>query len=104
MINDITFVVLKLVVSVCAILITLYVIPFLKTKMKEQQWEDLLDTIERSVHAAEQVFGEKNGTIKKSEVMAFMTQYISDKGIELSKEFLDQLIEAAVFNMNSFIK
>lgn len=100
MIDDITFVFLKLVVSACAILITVYVIPFLKSKMAEKQWNDLLDIIQKSVYAAEQTIGAKNGTIKKSEVMAFVLNYVSDKGLNLTKELIDQLIEAAVFELN----
>lgn len=101
MINDITFVVLKLVVSVCAILVTVYVIPFLKSKVDDKQWNDLLDIVEKSVLAAEQTIGAKNGTIKKSEVMAFVMDYISDKGLNLTKELIDQLVEAAVYKMNN---
>ncbi len=101
MINDITFVVLKLVVSVCAILVTIYVIPFLKSKVDEKQWKDLLDIVEKSVHAAEQTIGAKNGVIKKSEVMDFVIQYVSDKGLNLTKELIDQLVEAAVYKMNN---
>lgn len=101
MINDITFVVLKLVVSVCAILVTIYVIPFLKSKVDDKQWNDLLDIVEKSVLAAEQTIGAKNGTIKKSEVMAFVMDYISDKGLNLTKELVDQLVEAAVYKMNN---
>lgn len=101
MINDITFVVLKLVVSVCAILVTIYVIPFLKSKVADKQWQDLLDIVEKSVLAAEQTIGAKNGTIKKSEVMAFVMDYISDKGLNLTKELIDQLVEAAVYKMNN---
>lgn len=101
MINDITFVVLKLVVSVCAILVTVYVIPFLKSKVDDKQWNDLLDIVEKSVLAAEQTIGAKNGTIKKSEVMAFVMDYISDKGLNLTKELVDQLVEAAVYKMNN---
>lgn len=101
MINDITFVVLKLVVSVCAILVTVYVIPFLKSKVADKQWQDLLDIVEKSVLAAEQTIGAKNGTIKKSEVMAFVMDYISDKGLNLTKELVDQLVEAAVYKMNN---
>lgn len=101
MINDITFVVLKLVVSACAILVTIYVIPFLKSKVDDKQWNDLLDIVEKSVLAAEQTIGAKNGTIKKSEVMAFVMDYISDKGLNLTKELIDQLVEAAVYKMNN---
>lgn len=101
MINDITFVVLKLVVSVCAILVTIYVIPFLKSKVDDKQWNDLLDIVEKSVLAAEQTIGAKNGTIKKSEVMAFVMDYVSDKGLNLTKELIDQLVEAAVYKMNN---
>lgn len=98
--NDLTFNVLKLAISVCTILVTIYVIPYIKAKIAADKYSELIDTIERAVRAAEQTIGAGNGPVKKDEVMAFILEYVSKEGIKVTQDVIDQLIEAAVFSMN----
>ena len=52
--NDLTFMILKIIVSVSMALITLYLVPFLQGQVKNRQEEELLKIIDVAVRAAEQ--------------------------------------------------
>jgi len=98
--NEITFTILKIVVSICAALVTVYVVPYLKTLRQEKRYASLMDMVEIAVKAAEQTIKEPGqGDYKKAEVIAFVSDWMNDHGIKISKDELSQLIEAAVFAM-----
>lgn len=99
--NDLTFNLLKIVVSICSALIAAYLVPFIKAKLHEAKYSDLLMMVEIAVRAAEQTIGAGKGSTKKDEVMTFVMEWMHKAGIAISVEQLDQLIEAAVFNMNN---
>ena len=100
--NEITFNILKIVVSVSAALISAYVIPLLKQKIAEIKDRRLLDAVKTAVRAAEQTIkGSGMGNVKKDEVLTFVTMWLFDQGINITDKQLDQLIEAAVFSMNN---
>ena len=98
--NDVTFIILKLVVSVCAALVTAYLIPYIKTLRNDKRYASLLDAVEVAVRAAEQTFKESGqGARKKEEVMTFVREWMQSHGISISSYQLDQLIECAVYRM-----
>ena len=99
--NDILFNVLLVVVMVLSILLTTYVIPFLKAKIKNSEYDALLDTVFRAVRAAEQKITESGmGQVKKAQVIAYVKNWLEARKITITEEQLDTLIEAAVFIMN----
>lgn len=98
--NDITFIILKLVISVCAALITAYVIPYIKTLRNDKKYASLLEMVEVAVKAAEQSLKNETGEFKKSEVLSYVAKWMDEHGIYVDADQLDQLIEAAVFAMN----
>lgn len=98
--NDITFIILKVVVSICAALVTVYLIPYLKTLRQDRRYASLLDMVEIAVRAAEQTYKESGqGARKKEEVMTFVREWMQNHGISISSYQLDQLIECAVYQM-----
>lgn len=98
--NDVTFIILKLVVSVCAALVTAYLIPYIKTLRNDKRYASLLDAVEVAVRAAEQTFKESGqGARKKEEVLTFVREWMQSHGISISSYQLDQLIECAVYRM-----
>lgn len=98
--NDITFDVLKIVISVCAALITVYAVPYLKALKEDSRYKSLVDMVEVAVRAAEQTFKESGqGARKKEEVMTFVREWMQSHGISISSYQLDQLIECAVYQM-----
>lgn len=99
--NEITFNILKVVVSVCSALIAFYLVPLLKNKLKEDKNAQLLEMIEVAVRAAEQTIkGSGMGKVKKEEVIIFVNDWMNKAGISITDKQLSQLIEAAVYNMN----
>lgn len=99
--NELTFNILKIVVTVATALISAYVIPLLKAKLQEAKYARLLEMVEIAVRAAEQTIkGSGMGNVKKDEVVKFVTEWMLDHGIHITQDQLDQLIEAAVFSMN----
>lgn len=101
MMNDLTFNVLKIVLSVVAALLAYYVIPYLKNKFKQDKYKDLVEAVAIAVEAAEQTFKEGGmGKLKKEDVIKFITAYLNENKIDISDDQLDRLIEAAVFQLN----
>ena len=99
--NELTFNVLKIVVSVVSALVAVYLIPFIKTKTAEAKYEKLLHIVSVAVRAAEQTIkGSGQGAVKKEEVITFVTKWMVNQGISITQEQLEQLIEAAVYSMN----
>lgn len=98
--NDITFNILKIVVTVATALISAYVIPLLKEKLNDSKYQKLLDIVEVAVRAAEQTIqGSGQGAVKKDEVLNFVSEWMMIHGIDINPDQLDQLIEAAVYNL-----
>ena len=98
--NELTFDILKIVASVCAALITAYIVPYLKTLKEDKRYESLVAMVYTAVRAAEQTFKESGqGAAKKEEVMTFVADWIERHGIKISTYQLDQLIECAVYQM-----
>lgn len=96
--NDLTFNILKIAVTLSTIFISAYLIPLLKEKLNDSKYNRLLEMVEIAVRAAEQTI-HAEGAIKKDQVTQFVTQWMLDHGIAITQDQLDQLIEACVFNM-----
>ena len=98
--NDLSFKILEVVVSVATALISVYVIPLLKEKLKDAKYQDLVEIVEVAVRAAEQTIkGEKMGAVKKDEVIDFVTWWAAVHGVNITDEQLDRLIECIVYNL-----
>ena len=103
--NDITFIILKIVVSVCAALFTAYVIPYLKTIRTDKRYQAMIDIIMVAVKAAEQQIRESGqGAVKKERVMEFVRDWLGKQRIDLTYEQLSELVEAAVYSMKQEAK
>ena len=97
--SQITFEVLKIIVSICAAGIAVYLLPYLKTLREDKKYDKIVEMIEVAVRAAEQTMKDDAGALKKSEVLASVSKWMSAAGIEISPSQLDQLIECAVYQM-----
>lgn len=99
--NDLTFNILKIVVSVVMALIAYYAIPYIKRRIESDKYKELLEMIDIAVQAAEQsIKGKGMGTLKKENVTTFIKSWLAQVGLNITDEQLDQLIEAAVFELN----
>lgn len=98
--DEFTFVLLKVTISVCAALVTAYVIPYIKALKNDARFAGIIDMIELAVRAAEQtITGKGQGKVKKAEVIRFVSAWLESNGIEMTVNELSQLIEAAVYAM-----
>lgn len=80
--------ILQLVIMLLSALVTAFVIPWIKSKAKAQQWEALVNITRTAVFAAEQVYGSGWGRNK----LRYAEEYIKTKGYKVDVD----LIEATV--------
>ena len=99
--NDYMSIIVKIVVSVLLVIISRYLIPYLKSLYDDVKWKKFLDMVYDAVDAAEQIIKEpKSGEQKKEMVVSFIKEYLSKLGVTVTEEELNILIEAAVKRMN----
>lgn len=93
---------IQAVIAILATLITVYIIPCLKSKLTERDQEELASWVSIAVTAAEQLYsGSGRGEEKKEYILSFLrTKGYSIDSYELSKT-VNALIEAAVFELTS---
>jgi len=95
----------EVIVTVVIVLIAKYAIPYVKALTENEKYSALMDIVAVAVNAAEQTIRESGqGKVKKAQVIAFVSSWLSDKGIEVTEDTLDRLIEAAVRAMNQETK
>lgn len=99
--NEIVFTILKCIITVAAILVARYVIPYLKSLTANNQYALACDIVTVAVNAVEQtITGKKQGDVKKETVLESVKAELNRRGIEITAAQLDELIEAAVFELN----
>ena len=98
--GDVSFLILKIVVSICAMLITIYAVPYLHELQKDARYSQLFELIEAAVRAAEQTIrGVGMGTVKKEHVMNLIKGIAAEHHITVTDEQLSEIVEAAVYQM-----
>ena len=81
-------------------IITVFVIPYIKSKTTSAQQAEINKWVAIAVAAAEQIFtGSKRGQEKKEYVIAFLAEH----GITHDEARIDALIEAAVYELKKGI-
>lgn len=94
---DITTIV-NTVIALIMSVISVFVIPWIKSKTTAQQREDLVAWVKIAVSAAEQIYqGTKRGEEKKQYVLDFL----SKNGFSVNEDSVNAAIEAAVKQLNS---
>lgn len=94
--RDIILELLKLTIMIATLVITRYVVPWIKAKTQSDTMSVLIDWVMQAVLAAEQTHGAGTGTEKKQIVREFIQKILAQKGVELTDEEIDIMIEAAV--------
>ena len=86
---------LKAIISVAVILITGFVVPWLKAKLDESKFDKFQKIVNRAVLAAQQLYGDADGEDKKEYVLRFLS------GIRgsFSSDEINIYLEAAVKDM-----
>ena len=97
---DITSIV-EAVLALIGAIITVFVIPWLKSKTHAAQLEKIKMWVTVAVEAAEQIYvGSGRGAEKK----AYVLEFLKSKGFNLEWDEIDAMIEAAVFNLPEYIE
>ena len=87
----------KVIIPILGAIITYLIVPFIKQKTTKEQRENIYFWVKVAVQAAEQIYKEKGqGKLKKEYVVDFLVS----KGINITIQELDVLIEAAVKELN----
>ena len=88
--------IIKGVITILMALITMFVVPWLKSKTTEEQFNDILKWVKIAVQAAEMIYKESGmGKAKK----AYVESFLNDLGIVYDKKEIDALIESAVLEL-----
>ncbi len=100
--SEVTFEIVKIivcaVVSILAIMFTRVLVPYIKSITLTTEQEMVLSLVETAVRAAEQMIRESGqGKAKKAEVIKFVSRELSERGIHITEEQLDKLIESSVY-------
>ncbi len=86
-----------LIISLIGILITYVLVPFLKARTTETQQKQAEFWVKVAVEAAEQIINKAGAGLDKK---AYVLSVLNEKGIKVTAEQLDTLIEAAVYQLN----
>ncbi len=97
--DSIVFEVVKIIIMVAALVVTRYLVPWIKDKIGADQLAVVEKWAKYAVLKAQQVLWEQDGVDKKAYVTEFLKEILMAKNIALSDEQLDVLIEAAVKQM-----
>jgi hypothetical protein len=90
-------IIVKVLIPLLGAIITYLIVPLIKQKTTKEQRENIYFWVRVAVQAAEMIFNEKGkGKDKKQYVIDFLTS----KGINITMQELDVLIEAAVKELN----
>lgn len=97
--NEILFEIIRVVVMVAALVVTRYLVPWLKEKIGAEKMTQIEMWVKYAVEMAQQVYWSKPGEDRKAIVTESLRDILIAKNISISEEQLDVLIEAAVKEM-----
>ena len=80
------------VISLIGAIITRYVIPWIKNKLNDHQYEVFNGLVRTGVYAAEQIFSTEQWKEKKQ----YVVDLLKENGYEVDSTAVDALIEATV--------
>lgn len=93
---DITTII-QAIITIVVFVVGTFLIPWIKQKIGDSQTKELLNWVGIFVRAAEQIFRESGmGEQKKS----YVIQRLQEKGYNLDVEAIEDMIEAAVLELN----
>lgn len=84
------------VIALIAALITAFVIPWLKRKISAEKLAEVSTWVEIAVEAAEQLY---EGSGRGAEKKEYVIQFLQQKGYTVDMAAIENMIEAAVYNL-----
>ena len=99
--NEVLFKIIVLLIPVLGVIITGFVIPFVKAKIDAETLNKIVKWTGYAVKGAEMIYNEAGkGKLKKEYVVNFLTNMFNKKKVVITYEQMDVLIEAAVQELN----
>lgn len=90
-------IIVKVIIPILSAILTYLIVPLILSKTTKQQRENVYFWVQVAVSAAEMIYKEKGqGKLKKEYVVDFLVS----KGINITVQELDVLIEATVKELN----
>lgn len=100
--DEMAYIILRVLTTTIAAYIAYYVIPLLKRTIERLNDERLTDFIKEAVYAAQQTIADNED--KKNYVLERAAEWATSKGLEITQKQLDLLIESAVLTMKNALK
>jgi LL-H family phage holin len=100
---DVTPIITAIIEVLAGVVITLIstkVIPYIHSKVDQEQLEFIKSVVKIAVKAAEQLFEKAQGAEKLEYAMNMVLSALKEKGIEINKDLLRSYIEAAVLELH----
>lgn len=94
--EEILNLIVKLIIAVISVLITGYVIPWIKLKINSTKYNDLLSLVKKCVEAAEKIYTPTEWSSKKKYVLEVVEQYASNHRIKITANEINAIIEGWV--------
>lgn len=89
------------VLTILFAIVTMYVIPWIKTKVSAEELAEIIKWVKIAVQAAEMIYKESGmGEAKK----AYVKTFLEDKGIKYDERQIDSMIESAVLELKGQFK
>lgn len=99
------------VIGLCVAITTALIIPYIKNKIGEQKFNELVDKAELTsryikifVTAAEQTFGKEQCEEKKAYVIELVKAKLEELNIVVDLDQLDAAVESAVLELHNSLK
>ncbi len=95
--NTVTYQIATLVISLIGVILSGLIVPWLRMKIGKEKISQVQMWVNVAVAAAEQIFSApQQGPSKK----VYVIEFLESKGIKITEQELNVLIEAAVFELN----
>ena len=92
LITDLT----KAILSVVLVIISAYVIPYLKNYVGQDKYETILEFAEILVRSAEKMYTPEEWAQKKAYAINMLSKKAKELGLDISEKELNAIIEGAV--------
>lgn len=89
-------IIINSVIALVAALISVFVIPWIRSKTTSQNREEMLKWVEIAVAASQQLYYNCKGSERKEYVLDFL----NSKGYDISSKEVENAIEAAVLKLH----
>ncbi len=84
------------IITVLVALITMFVVPYIKSKVSAEDLTEIVKWVKIAVQAAEMIFKESGMGAKKKE---YVKDFLESHGIKYDADQIDALIESAVLEL-----